>query len=178
MIHLPYLHAQHQVHLRRLQSLPHPDLRHHGLSHRRGPAHEAAAARGPSPRIPGRGAPPQPLLWQLGVRLQLQLPHHYSAAPEAHPTRGGRQYFVRAIRHTWNNSVIPRHLSPPCFSSSISDDDEVPPLSSKFGDIYPMSSYEETSVVSAATVNGLHGDVNGEAESATLKAGVSSAQCN
>lgn len=40
-----------------------------------------------------------------------------------------------------------------------------------------MSGYEETSVVSAA-VNGLHGDVNGEAVSATLKAGVSSALCN
>lgn len=41
-----------------------------------------------------------------------------------------------------------------------------------------MSGYEETSVVSAATVNGIHGDVNGEAESAMLKAGVSSARCN
>lgn len=40
-----------------------------------------------------------------------------------------------------------------------------------------MSSYEETSVVAAA-VNGLHSDVNGEAESAKLKAGVSSALCN
>lgn len=40
-----------------------------------------------------------------------------------------------------------------------------------------MSGYEETSVVSAA-VNGLHGDVNGEAESATLKAGVGSSLCD
>lgn len=49
----------------------------------------------------------------------------------------------------------------------ISDDDEVPPLSSKFGDIYPMSGYEDNSVVTAA-VNGLH---NGEGENMALKAG-------
>ncbi|CAN9510570.1 unnamed protein product [Ophioblennius macclurei] len=52
----------------------------------------------------------------------------------------------------------------------ISDDDEVPPLSSKFGDIYPMSGYEDNSVV-AATVNGLHNDINGDGENGTLKAG-------
>uniref|UniRef100_A0A671XHD3 Family with sequence similarity 193 member A n=1 Tax=Sparus aurata TaxID=8175 RepID=A0A671XHD3_SPAAU len=52
----------------------------------------------------------------------------------------------------------------------ISDDDEVPPLSSKFGDMYPMSGYEDNSVVTAA-VNGLHNDINGEAENVVLKAG-------
>ncbi|XP_074518804.1 protein FAM193A isoform X5 [Halichoeres trimaculatus] len=52
----------------------------------------------------------------------------------------------------------------------ISDDDEVPPLSSKFGDIYPMSGYEDNSVVTAV-VNGLHNDINGEAEDVALKAG-------
>uniref|UniRef100_A0A8C4IM76 FAM193 C-terminal domain-containing protein n=1 Tax=Dicentrarchus labrax TaxID=13489 RepID=A0A8C4IM76_DICLA len=52
----------------------------------------------------------------------------------------------------------------------ISDDDEVPPLSSKFGDIYPMSGYEDNSVVTAA-VNGLHNDINGEGENVALKAG-------
>uniref|UniRef100_A0A8C9XDC9 Family with sequence similarity 193 member A n=1 Tax=Sander lucioperca TaxID=283035 RepID=A0A8C9XDC9_SANLU len=51
----------------------------------------------------------------------------------------------------------------------ISDDDEVPPLSSKFGDIYPMSGYEDNSVVTAA-VNGLHDDINGECENMELKA--------
>uniref|UniRef100_A0A8C9XCK1 Family with sequence similarity 193 member A n=1 Tax=Sander lucioperca TaxID=283035 RepID=A0A8C9XCK1_SANLU len=55
----------------------------------------------------------------------------------------------------------------------ISDDDEVPPLSSKFGDIYPMSGYEDNSVVTAA-VNGLHDDINGECENMELKARVSS----
>ena len=46
-------------------------------------------------------------------------------------------------------------------------------LSSKFGDIYPMSGYEDNSVVSAA-VNGLHSEINGEGENVALKAGVSS----
>ncbi|KAF3852426.1 hypothetical protein F7725_005781, partial [Dissostichus mawsoni] len=50
------------------------------------------------------------------------------------------------------------------------DDDEVPPLSNKFTDIYPMSGYEDNSVVTAA-VNGLHNDLNGECENAELKAG-------
>uniref|UniRef100_A0AAQ5X156 FAM193 C-terminal domain-containing protein n=1 Tax=Amphiprion ocellaris TaxID=80972 RepID=A0AAQ5X156_AMPOC len=52
----------------------------------------------------------------------------------------------------------------------VSDDDEVPPLSSKFGDIYPMSGYEDNSVVTAA-VNGIHNDLNGEGENMALKAG-------
>uniref|UniRef100_A0A3Q4GJ29 Family with sequence similarity 193 member A n=1 Tax=Neolamprologus brichardi TaxID=32507 RepID=A0A3Q4GJ29_NEOBR len=52
----------------------------------------------------------------------------------------------------------------------ISDDDEVPPLSSKFGDMYPMSGYEDNGVVTAA-VNGLHNDINGEGENVALKTG-------
>ncbi|XP_029949041.1 protein FAM193A isoform X2 [Salarias fasciatus] len=52
----------------------------------------------------------------------------------------------------------------------ISDDDEVPPLSSKFGDLYPMSGYEDNGVVTAA-VNGLHNDINGDGEDVTLKVG-------
>lgn len=46
----------------------------------------------------------------------------------------------------------------------------MPPLSSKFGDIYPVTGYEENSVA----VNGLHGDINGEGGNMALKAGVSS----
>uniref|UniRef100_I3JVD9 Family with sequence similarity 193 member A n=1 Tax=Oreochromis niloticus TaxID=8128 RepID=I3JVD9_ORENI len=53
---------------------------------------------------------------------------------------------------------------------AISDDDEVPPLSSKFGDMYPMSGYEDNGVVTAA-VNGLHNDINGEGENVALKTG-------
>ncbi|XP_026216029.1 protein FAM193A isoform X2 [Anabas testudineus] len=52
----------------------------------------------------------------------------------------------------------------------ISDDDEVPPLSSKFGDIYPVTGYEESRVVTTA-VNGLHSDIKGEGGNVALKAG-------
>lgn len=48
----------------------------------------------------------------------------------------------------------------------------MPPLSSKFGDIYPISSYEDNSAVTAA-VNGLHNDINGEGDNVALKTGVS-----
>ncbi|XP_059903718.1 protein FAM193A isoform X4 [Gadus macrocephalus] len=50
----------------------------------------------------------------------------------------------------------------------ISDDDEGPPMSTKFGDVYAMGAYEDHSVVTGA-VNGLHADLNGGGESAELK---------
>ncbi|XP_028834359.1 protein FAM193A isoform X2 [Denticeps clupeoides] len=49
-----------------------------------------------------------------------------------------------------------------------SDDDEVPPLSAKFADIYPMSGYEDPAVV--ASMNGMHSDLNGGGVNMTLKA--------
>lgn len=52
----------------------------------------------------------------------------------------------------------------------ISDDDEVPPLSSNFGDIYPLSSFENSSVV-RSSVNGIHTELNGDAEKLTLNTG-------
>uniref|UniRef100_A0A8C5B8G6 FAM193 C-terminal domain-containing protein n=1 Tax=Gadus morhua TaxID=8049 RepID=A0A8C5B8G6_GADMO len=48
------------------------------------------------------------------------------------------------------------------------DDDEGPPMSTKFGDVYAMGAYEDHSVVTGA-VNGLHADLNGGGESAELK---------
>ncbi|XP_076001582.1 protein FAM193A isoform X2 [Genypterus blacodes] len=52
----------------------------------------------------------------------------------------------------------------------ISDDDcEVPPLSSKFGDIYPMSGYEGNNITAA--VNGLHSEINGKGENVARKDG-------
>lgn len=48
----------------------------------------------------------------------------------------------------------------------------MPPLSSKFGDIYPLSGYEDGSVV-RSSLNGLHNEVNGEGEKASLNTGVS-----
>ncbi|XP_054912511.1 protein FAM193A isoform X1 [Poeciliopsis prolifica] len=55
-------------------------------------------------------------------------------------------------------------------STFISDDDEVPPVSNKFRNIYPMNSYEDSSVVSAA-VNGLHRNINGDGVNPALKPG-------
>ncbi|XP_056135462.1 protein FAM193A isoform X2 [Lampris incognitus] len=52
----------------------------------------------------------------------------------------------------------------------ISDDDEVPSLSTKFEDIFPVSGYENPSNVTA-TVNGLHSELNGGGENETLKEG-------
>ncbi|XP_033822950.1 protein FAM193A [Periophthalmus magnuspinnatus] len=60
----------------------------------------------------------------------------------------------------------PRLVLPDADPTFISDDYEVLPLSSKFGDIYPLSSYEDGSVRSS--VNGLHHELNGEGEK-TLK---------
>uniref|UniRef100_A0A8C6ML76 Family with sequence similarity 193 member A n=1 Tax=Nothobranchius furzeri TaxID=105023 RepID=A0A8C6ML76_NOTFU len=53
----------------------------------------------------------------------------------------------------------------------ISDDDEVPSLSSKFGSMYPLNSYEDNGVMAA--VYGLHNNVNREGANTTLKAGSS-----
>ncbi|XP_066574217.1 protein FAM193A isoform X2 [Amia ocellicauda] len=48
-----------------------------------------------------------------------------------------------------------------------SDDDDVPPLSAKFSDIYPLSNYDDAEVV--ASMNGLHGQLNGGGENMALK---------
>lgn len=48
----------------------------------------------------------------------------------------------------------------------------MPPLSSKFGAVYPLSAYEGDCVVSPA-VNGLHNDINRGAENVAVKEGVS-----
>ncbi|KAG5286431.1 hypothetical protein AALO_G00014790 [Alosa alosa] len=48
-----------------------------------------------------------------------------------------------------------------------SDDDEVPPLSAKFADIYSMSPYSDPAVV--AVMNGIHSDLNGAGENMALK---------
>ena len=86
----------------------------------------------------------------------------------------GRNYTPLPRNNNFPSATSPKPDHSFLFTASISDDDEVPPLSSKFGDIYPMSGYEDNSVVTAA-VNGLHNDINGEAENVVLKAGVSSA---
>lgn len=59
-------------------------------------------------------------------------------------------------------------LAGSCFPPrSGSDDDEVPPLSAKFADIYSMSPYSDPAVV--AVMNGIHSDLNGAGENMALK---------
>lgn len=48
----------------------------------------------------------------------------------------------------------------------------MPPLSNKFGDVYPMRAYEGDCVGSPA-VNGLHNDIIKKAENMAAKEGVS-----
>lgn len=59
------------------------------------------------------------------------------------------------------------------FFPSISDDDEVPPLSARFGDMYPMTGYEQSTIVVPA-VNGLHNELNKQGENVDLQPGVGS----
>lgn len=61
----------------------------------------------------------------------------------------------------------PKGADDACFSCSGSDDDEVPQLSAKFADIYPLNSYDDAEV--AAGMNGIHGDLNGGGENMALK---------
>lgn len=76
-------------------------------------------------------------------------------------------------KNVWVSSFSLTHdFTTPFSLYSISDDDEVPPLSTKFGDIYPMSGYEDPGIV-ASTVNGLHSELNGGGENVALKEGVS-----
>ncbi|MGH0149480.1 UNVERIFIED_CONTAM: hypothetical protein FKN15_035438 [Acipenser sinensis] len=56
--------------------------------------------------------------------------------------------------------------SVPTFCSD-DDDDDVPPLSAKFADIYPMNNYDDAEVV--ANMNGMHGELNGGGENMALK---------
>lgn len=80
-----------------LQSLPHPDMWHHGLSHCWGPPHQAASARGTSPGLPGRGAPSQSILRQFSFWFQLQFSHHHSAASKTYSAWRGYQHFVSLV---------------------------------------------------------------------------------
>lgn len=67
-------------------------------------------------------------------------------------------------------------LAVSCFPwCSGSDDDEVPPLSAKFADIYSMSPYSDPAVV--AVMNGIHSDLNGGGENMALKEEVCGCVC-
>ncbi|KAJ1061035.1 hypothetical protein K5549_002322 [Capra hircus] len=65
--------------------------------------------------------------------------------------------------------ILTDNGSAPTFCS---DDEDVAPLSAKFADIYPLSNYEDAEVV--ASMNGVHGELNGGGENLALKDEVSS----
>uniref|UniRef100_A0A672Y653 FAM193 C-terminal domain-containing protein n=1 Tax=Sphaeramia orbicularis TaxID=375764 RepID=A0A672Y653_9TELE len=114
-----------------------------------------------------------PIAEDLHIKLPLQgdPPHDYLA--EVHPPSLSSGSSASGSNSSSPITIQqhPRLILPEGDTNTfISDDDEVPPLSSKFGDIYPMSAYEDSSVVSSA-VNGLHSEINGEGENAALKAG-------
>nr|XP_044986258.1 protein FAM193A [Jaculus jaculus] len=60
--------------------------------------------------------------------------------------------------------ILTDNGSAPTFCS---DDEDVAPLSAKFADIYPLSNYDDTSVV--ANMNGIHSELNGGGENMALK---------
>ncbi|XP_057562107.1 protein FAM193A isoform X2 [Hippopotamus amphibius kiboko] len=60
--------------------------------------------------------------------------------------------------------ILTDNGSAPTFCS---DDEDVAPLSAKFADIYPLSSYDDAEVV--ASMNGVHGELNGGGENMALK---------
>ncbi|XP_028304055.1 protein FAM193A isoform X3 [Gouania willdenowi] len=114
-----------------------------------------------------------PIAEDLHIKLPLQgeAPRDYLA--EVHPPSLSSGSSVSGSNSSSPITIQqhPRLILPDGDTNTfISDDDEVPPLSSKFGDIYPMSAYENSNVVSAA-VNGLHNNLNGEGESVSLQAG-------
>ncbi|XP_060004835.1 protein FAM193A isoform X5 [Lagenorhynchus albirostris] len=79
----------------------------------------------------------------------------------------GENSFTDTMRH-----VLSSRLSmPDCpncnYRRSCSDDEDVAPLSAKFADIYPLSNYDDAEVV--ASMNGIHGELNGGGENMALK---------
>ncbi|XP_026959695.1 protein FAM193A isoform X2 [Sagmatias obliquidens] len=60
--------------------------------------------------------------------------------------------------------ILTDNGSAPTFCS---DDEDVAPLSAKFADIYPLSNYDDAEVV--ASMNGIHGELNGGGENMALK---------
>uniref|UniRef100_A0AAQ4Q0F5 FAM193 C-terminal domain-containing protein n=1 Tax=Gasterosteus aculeatus aculeatus TaxID=481459 RepID=A0AAQ4Q0F5_GASAC len=117
-----------------------------------------------------------PIAEDLHIKLPLQgeAPHDYLAQVHPPSLSSGSSASGSNSSSPITIQQHPRLILPEGDTNTfISDDDEVPPLSNKFGDIYPLTAYEESSVVAAAG-NGLHSDINGECENGELKEGVSS----
>uniref|UniRef100_A0A3B5L8N3 FAM193 C-terminal domain-containing protein n=1 Tax=Xiphophorus couchianus TaxID=32473 RepID=A0A3B5L8N3_9TELE len=109
----------------------------------------------------------------LHIKLPLQGEPHRDYLSEVHPPSLSSGSSASGSNSSSPITVQqhPRLILPDGdVSTFISDDDEVPPVSSKFRNIYPMNSYEDSSVVSAA-VNGLHRNINGDDVNAALKPG-------
>eukprot|EP00066_Takifugu_rubripes_P021804 XP_011611070.1 PREDICTED: protein FAM193A [Takifugu rubripes] len=105
-----------------------------------------------------------PITEDLHIKLPLQgdPPRDYMA--EVHPTSLSSGSSASGSNSSSPITIQqhPRLILPEGHTNTfISDDDEVPPLSNKFGDVYPMRAYEGDCVVSPA-VNGLHNDRQAE----------------
>ncbi|XP_017263697.1 protein FAM193A isoform X2 [Kryptolebias marmoratus] len=114
-----------------------------------------------------------PIAEDLHIKLPLQGEPPRDYLPEVHPPSLSSGSSASGSNSSSPITIQqhPRLILPEGeVNTFISDDDEVPPLSSKFGNIYPLNSYEDNSVVTAA-VNGLHNNINGEAGNMTLKGG-------
>ncbi|KAM9314344.1 protein FAM193A isoform 2-T2 [Pholidichthys leucotaenia] len=106
-------------------------------------------------KLPLQGEPPRDYLTEV---------HQPSLSSGSSPSGSNSSSPITIQQH--QRLILPEADT----STFISDDDEVPPLSSKFGDIYPLNSYEDNRVVNPA-VNGLHNDLNREGENVELKTG-------
>ncbi|XP_035273949.1 protein FAM193A [Anguilla anguilla] len=102
----------------------------------------------------------------LHVKLPLQPEPHppsISSASSASGSASGSSSPVITVQQHHPNLLLADSCPAPAFD----DDDEVPQLSAKFADIYPLSGYEDAEV--AAGMNGIHGDLNGGGENMALK---------
>ncbi|KAJ8335856.1 hypothetical protein SKAU_G00391980 [Synaphobranchus kaupii] len=101
----------------------------------------------------------------LHVKLPLQTEPHppsMSSASSASGSASGSSSPVISIQRHHPNLLLTDNGPATAF-----DDDEVPRLSARFADIYPLNSYEDVEV--AAGMNGIHGELNGGGENMALK---------
>ncbi|KAI1887551.1 hypothetical protein AGOR_G00191480 [Albula goreensis] len=101
----------------------------------------------------------------LHVKLPLQTEPHppsMSSASSASGSGSGSSSPIITVQQHRPRLLLTDNSPTPTF-----DDDEVPQLSAKFADIYPLNSYEDAEV--AAGMNGNHSDLNGGGENMALK---------
>uniref|UniRef100_A0A3P8XIH3 FAM193 C-terminal domain-containing protein n=1 Tax=Esox lucius TaxID=8010 RepID=A0A3P8XIH3_ESOLU len=115
-----------------------------------------------------------PIAEDLHIKLPLQTTdpiQHRDYLAEVHPPSipsGGSSASASASSSPITIQQHSRLILPEGGATTFgSDDDEVPPLSGKFSNIYPMASYEDPGVVTS--MNGIHNELNGGAENMALK---------